>query len=98
MNQIQTTAKKAQETQNSQDIFQVAVDGMDTQELLDAYRLTGDDNYKWALVLRYKSSIKRVALQVKGIYSHFAQVDDVISEGVLTLLNAIDKYDPEKGA
>ncbi|MCI8501439.1 MAG: FliA/WhiG family RNA polymerase sigma factor [Oscillospiraceae bacterium] len=71
---------------------------MDTQELLDAYRLTGDDNYKWALVLRYKSSIKRVALQVKGIYSHFAQVDDVISEGVLTLLNAIDKYDPEKGA
>lgn len=98
MNQIQTAAKKAQETQNSQDIFQVAVDGMDTQELLDAYRLTGDDNYKWALVLRYKSSIKRVALQVKGIYSHFAQVDDVISEGVLTLLNAIDKYDPEKGA
>ncbi len=98
MSQIQTTAKKARETQYDQDVFQAAVDGMDTQELLDAYRLTGDDNYKWALVLRYKSSIKRVALQVKGIYSHFAQVDDVISEGVLTLLNAIDKYDPEKGA
>lgn len=76
----------------------MSLEGMDTQALLDAYRETGDDQYKWELVLRYKGVIEKVALQVKGIYSHFAQVDDVVSEGVLTLLSAIDKYDPEKGA
>lgn len=76
----------------------VDIDQMDTQALLDAYRSSGDENFKWALVLRYKDVIKKVALQTRGIYSHFAQVDDVISEGVLALLSAIDKYDPEKGA
>ena len=75
-----------------------AMEQMDTQALLDAYRETGEESYKWELVLRYKGVIEKVALQVKGIYSHFAQVDDVVSEGVLTLLSAIDKYDPEKGA
>jgi len=70
---------------------------MSAHELLDAYKSTGDKDYKWALVLRYKSMIKYVALQVRGVYSHFAQIDDVISEGVLTLSAVIDKYDPEKG-
>ncbi|MCI8321962.1 MAG: FliA/WhiG family RNA polymerase sigma factor [Dorea sp.] len=79
-------------------MFQTELDQLDTQELLDAYRSTGDESFKWELVLRYKGLIKKVALQARGIYSHFAQVDDVISEGVLALLSAIDKYDPEKGA
>ncbi|MCI8360321.1 MAG: FliA/WhiG family RNA polymerase sigma factor [Clostridiales bacterium] len=96
MSQAQTAAKDP--AARSWNAFQTETDAMDTQELLDAYRTTGDENYKWALVLRYRNSIEKVALQAKGIYSHFVQVDDVISEGVLTLLSAIDKYDPEKGA
>ena len=71
---------------------------MDTQALLDAYRSSGDETFKWELVLRCRDVLKKVAMQTRGIYSHFAQVEDVISEGVLVLLNAIDKYDPEKGA
>lgn len=97
MSQIQTAMDGSAAKYNS-DMLQAEIDQMDTQELLDAYRSTGDENFKWALVLRYKNLIKKVALQAKTIYSHFAQVDDVISEGVLTLLSAIDKYDPEKGA
>lgn len=68
-----------------------------TQDLLAAYKQTGDEKLKWELILRYEGYIKRMALQVRGIYSHFAQVDDVINEGVLTLASAIDKYDPDKG-
>lgn len=70
---------------------------MSTQDLLAAYKQTGDEKLKWELILRYEGYIKRMALQVRGIYSHFAQVDDVINEGVLTLASAIDKYDPDKG-
>lgn len=96
MGQIQSAVDETEE--RSQAAFGTELDQMDTQELFDAYRNTGDENYKWALVLKYRGLIEKIALQAKGIYSHFAQVDDVISEGVLTLLNAISKYDPEKGA
>lgn len=49
------------------------------------------------MVLRYTDLIKSAAIQVRGVYSSFAQVDDIVNEGILTLLNAIDKYDPSKG-
>jgi RNA polymerase sigma factor for flagellar operon FliA len=73
------------------------IDGMDTQTLLLAYKQTGDQSLKWPLVLRYENLIKSVALQIRGVYSSFAQVDDIVDEGIITLLSAIDKYDPEKG-
>ena len=34
---------------------------------------------------------------MRGVYSSFAQVDDIINEGVLALVGAIDKFDPDKG-
>lgn len=70
---------------------------MSNEELLSAYKQTGDDQYKWALVLRYKDLIKHAAFQIRGVYSHLAQVDDIVSEGIITLVGAIDRYDPEKG-
>jgi RNA polymerase sigma factor for flagellar operon FliA len=73
------------------------IEEMDTETLLDTYKRTGDQALKWPLVLRYEGMIKNVALQIRGVYSSFAQVDDIIDEGILTLLSAIDKYDPEKG-
>ena len=69
----------------------------DPMELLLRYKETGDEQLKWAIVLRYEHIVKYVAMQVRGIYSGFAQVEDIINEGLLTLLKAIDKFDPEKG-
>ncbi|MBQ4347188.1 MAG: sigma-70 family RNA polymerase sigma factor, partial [Firmicutes bacterium] len=79
------------------DLYSEEMEKIETSELLSLYKATGDETYKWAFVLRYQNVIKKVALQFRGIYSHFTQVDDIISEGVLTLSNAIDKFDPEKG-
>jgi len=70
---------------------------MATPDLLALYKQTGDEELKWPLVLRYEDLIKSAALQIRGVYSSFAQVDDIVSEGILTLLSAIDKFDPEKG-
>ena len=74
-----------------------SMEHMSTPELLKAYKQTGDTAYKWALVLRYDGLIKNAALQMRGIYSSFAQVDDIVSEGVLTLQRAIDNFDEDKG-
>ena len=76
---------------------QEEIEGMATAELLAAYKQTGDEELKWPLVLRYEGLIKNAALQIRGVYSSFAQVDDIVSEGILTLLSAIDKFDLDKG-
>ena len=73
------------------------IEAMSTEELLAAYKETSQQELKWPLVLRYQELVKRIALQIRGIYSSFAQLDDVINEGILTLLDAVDKYDPDKG-
>ena len=73
------------------------IERMDTSELLALYKETGDQALKWPLVLRYEDLIKNVALQVKGVYSEFAQIEDIIHEGLLALLKAIDKFDPSRG-
>ena len=73
------------------------IEVMETPDLLALYKQTGDETLKWPLVLRYEGLIKSAALQIRGVYSSFAQVDDLVSEGILTLRSAIDKFDPEKG-
>lgn len=73
------------------------VEAMPTPDLLALYKQTGDEELKWPLVLRYEGLIKSAALQIRGVYSSFAQVDDIVSEGILTLLSSIDKFDPDKG-
>ena len=48
-------------------------------------------------MMRYMGLVKAIALQVRGVYSSFAQVDDIVNEGLLTLAGAVDKFDPDKG-
>ena len=87
---------KQMETALSPGGGQQAVDQMDNQTLLLRYKETGDMELKWALVLRYTDLVRRIAIQTCGLFSGFTQLDDVIHEGILVLLSAVDKYDPEK--
>lgn len=83
--------------ENSSAYTQQELDAMPAEQLLALYKRTGDQSLKWPLVLRYEGLIKTIALQICGVYSSFAQVDDIINEGVITLLRAVDKYDPSMG-
>ena len=76
---------------------QAELDGMSKEDLLLLYKSTGCQELKWPLVLRYVGLVKSIALQVRGVYSGFAQVDDIINEGVLALVGSVDKFDPDKG-
>ena len=76
---------------------QAEIDAMSKEDLLLLYKSTGCQELKWPLVLRYVGLVKSIALQVRGVYSSFAQVDDIINEGVLALVGAVDKFDPDKG-
>ena len=76
---------------------QAELDRMSKEDLLLLYKSTGCQELKWPLVLRYVGLVKSIALQVRGVYSGFAQVDDIINEGVLALVGSVDKFDPDKG-
>lgn len=76
---------------------QTELDRLDNEELMLRYKETGDEEIKWALVLRFQDQIRRVALRTCGLYSSFSQLDDVIHEGILALLSAVDRFDPAKG-
>ncbi len=76
---------------------QEELDAMSKEDLLLLYKSTGSQELKWPLALRYVGLVKSIALQVRGVYSSFAQVDDIINEGVLALVGSIDKFDPDKG-
>lgn len=72
-------------------------DEMTTEELFAQYRLTGDQALKWEIAMRYTGLIKSIALQIRGVFASFTQLDDVINEGLIVLADAVDKYDPERG-
>ncbi len=69
---------------------------MDIQGLLLEYQKNHNPDIKWELVLRMIGMVRTIAMQVWGTYNSFAQLDDIISEGILVLLNAVDKFDPSK--
>ncbi|MEA5058213.1 FliA/WhiG family RNA polymerase sigma factor [Anaerotignum propionicum] len=69
---------------------------MTNEELFAEYKATSDLGIKNELVLRYVHIVKNVAIQMRGVYHDFTQIDDIINEGVLALMHAIDKFDMDK--
>ncbi len=76
---------------------QAELDAMDTASLLLYYKESGNTEAQWTLVLRYEWLIRSIALQISGIYQNFAQLEDIVSEGLITLLQALEKFEPERG-
>lgn len=90
----QNTAVQAVPKDIQASLSQEEAEKLDNQSLLLLYKKTGDQELKWMLVLRFKDLVRRTAAQASGIYSNFAQLDDIVQEGMLVLLNAVDKFDP----
>lgn len=70
---------------------------MTTEELFQEYRKHPSEELKWEIVMRHTGAIRNIALQIQGVYSGFAQLDDIINEGLIVLARAVDKYDPSIG-
>ncbi len=66
------------------------------EELLEQYYNTGYLEIKQELVLRYLYVIRSAAIRMRDVYIGFAQLEDIINEGVIMLMNALDKFDPDK--
>ena len=84
MEQATSTAVQ-EETPLPASVSREEAEQLDDRSLLELYQRTGDQEVKWMLVLRYTQLVRRIALQASGLYSGFAQLDDIIQEGLLAL-------------
>lgn len=50
------------------------------------------------IVLNNMKLVRSCALSMRNMYAKYGSVDDVINEGVIALMDAIESFDPENGA
>ncbi|MCI8385014.1 MAG: FliA/WhiG family RNA polymerase sigma factor [Acutalibacter sp.] len=72
-------------------------DSMTTEELFALYQEAPSGELKWEIAMRYTGLIKSIALQIRGVFCSFTQLDDIINEGLIVLADAVDKFDPSRG-
>lgn len=66
------------------------------EQLLIEYKESGDIQIKQELVLRYVDTVRMIANQMRDVYTSFTQIDDIVNEGVIAIMKAIDKFDIDK--
>lgn len=67
------------------------------QELWRRFKETGDAEVRNRLVVHYSPLVKFVSGRVRSGLPSTVEQDDLISDGVIGLMDAIDKFEPERG-
>lgn len=67
-----------------------------TQDLWLRYSRMKEIGVRNELISRYSYLVKCIALKIVGRYQYFNYMEDIISEGLIALMNAIDKFDVSK--
>ncbi len=65
-------------------------------ELWTRYRQTRNTELRNMLVVQYSYIVKCIALKTVGRYQYFNYMDDIVNEGLIALLDAVEKFDFEK--
>lgn len=67
-------------------------------EQIALYQQNGDIALRNEIVLNNMGLVRSCAMSMRNMYFKFGDTEDVINEGVLALMNAIDSFDSTKGA
>lgn len=69
----------------------------DVAAAIREYRETQDINLRNDIILRYLDLVRLLAMTLRNIYIKYASPDDIVNEGVLALISAIDTFDLDRG-
>ncbi len=69
---------------------------LSVDELWMSYKQNGDQLAKDELIIHYISLVKIIAGRLYVDYNHNVEYDDIVSYGIIGLIDAIEKYDPDK--
>lgn len=64
---------------------------------LREYRKTDSNALRNDIVMNFAYIPQTAAVQLRGLASGYAQVDDMVNQGIITLMDCIDHFDEEKG-
>ncbi len=67
-----------------------------TADLWLEYGRSRDNAIRNMLIVQYSYIVKCIALKTVGRYQHFNYMDDIVNEGLIALLDAVEKFDPQK--
>ncbi len=69
-----------------------------TEDLLMLYQQNNDIEIRNKIVIEYSSMVKGIAYQMRGIFTNYAHIDDVVNQGIIALIECIDRFEVEKHA
>lgn len=65
-------------------------------ELMELYQKTRDVELRNKLVMYYSSIAKTVAFQMRGIFGDYAQMEDIVNQGIIALIDCVERFDLDK--
>lgn len=77
-------------------IMKTRLQDVEDQKLWVQYKTNHDQRIKDALIMKYASFVKYVAGRIAVNLPSNVEFDDLVSYGILGLIDAIDKYDPDR--
>jgi len=69
----------------------------EANELLAQYRQSGDVRIRNELVMNFSYIARTAAMQLRGLAQGYAQTEDMVNHGIITLIDCIEKFDGSKG-
>ena len=73
--------------------LKIRLEDEEDQTLWEQYKASHDQRIKDALIMKYASFVKYVAGRIAVNLPSNVEFDDLVSYGILGLIDAIDKYD-----
>lgn len=61
------------------------------------YLESRDEKARNDIVLEYMDLVKKIVMRFRSSTGSYAQVDDMINQGIIALIDAVEKYDPYMG-
>lgn len=62
-----------------------------------SYRENRSIEIRNELVLKYTGVVRKIVLRFRGSYNNFGQLDDMVNQGIIALIDAVEKYDMDMG-
>ncbi|MDI9493597.1 MAG: FliA/WhiG family RNA polymerase sigma factor [Bacillota bacterium] len=67
------------------------------EDLWNRYKTDRSVELRNEIVLQYTWLVKRIVLRFKGSYSNFGQLDDMVNQGIIALIDSVERFDPDLG-
>ena len=68
------------------------------EEVMAAYKQTKDVNLRNQLVMHYSTAVKNTIINMRGTLPQTIQQEEFFNQGIIALIDCIEKYDPDRGA